>query len=523
MSVVYLVFLFLFVNACHGVLVHTAKGPVRGQDAGYYRTFFGVPYALVDKSNPFGVSLPYPDFTTPFAASDSSIKCPQAVFTAEGILQCLRLNIYVPKTSKRNLPVLVWFHGGGFLFGSAGEYDGKYLVKHEIIVVTANYRMGPYGFFCLETEDIPGNQGLRDQVTALRWIKNNIAAFGGNPNDITISGESYGGGAVELHLYSENEKLFNKAIIQSGAADEEAMYLQPDSEAAFNLAKVFNPSVTKDGALDLLAKQDPIELMIAFNATGKLLRVCKEKKFRNGRVENFITTNSSQFFNLKKVSGTPIMIGYNSKETFNDFVIQPDEFYDENQDFIEKKIRDNYKLSEEELKREANRVKRFYLGNRNISKDVMLELIDFMSDFFINHPEEKAVTRFLNQNTVVYKYLFSYIGNSPYKNVTGVGAYHTEELQYLFEWSEAGVLSGDENLKMRDRMTAMWANFVKHGKPTTCKTDLLPVKWEQALPNNRAYLNIDKEMKMGNHVYKKRMDFWDNFWKIHEKDYVFQK
>ncbi|RVE50778.1 hypothetical protein evm_004527 [Chilo suppressalis] len=258
---------------CQTTIVRTNNGWIVGQDRGDYETFFGIPYALVDEENPFGRSLPHPSFATLFHANNPSVKCPQLFPKENDIveIQCLRLNIYVPKTTNKNIPVLVYIHGGGFIIGSAGKYDAKHLVQHDIIVVTINYRLGPYGFFCLNTDSVPGNQGLKDQVSALRWIKRNIAAFGGDPDKVTIGGES----SVELHLYSENEKLFDKAIIQSGGADAEALFEEPNNNAAYTLAKTFDPKVKEQDALKLLSKQHPAEVMEVNRLSRMVLGTCE--------------------------------------------------------------------------------------------------------------------------------------------------------------------------------------------------------------------------------------------------------
>ncbi|CAH0403213.1 unnamed protein product [Chilo suppressalis] len=404
-------------------------------------------------------SLPHPGFATLFYANNPSVKCPQLFPKENDIveIQCLRLNIYVPKTTNKNIPVLVYIHGGGFIIGSAGKYDAKHLVQHDIIVVTINYRLGPYGFFCLNTDSVPGNQGLKDQVSALRWIKRNIAAFGGDPDKVTIGGES----SVELHLYSENEKLFDKAIIQSGGADAEALFEEPNNNAAYTLAKTFDPEVKEQDALKLLSKQHPTEVMEVYRLSRMVLGTCEEREQPNKRVEHFFTANSKALHRPLKVSGTQIMIGYNSKETFAGYVKLPNKGYES--DIFLEKIKNNFRLDEKTMKEAVQSVKSFYLGNKNISKDVMLELIDFTSDFMVNYPVERAVSRFLEQGALVYKYLFSYTGNSLYNNIEGAGVSHLEQLQYLFDLEAEKELKGEDNILMRDRMTALWANFVKYG------------------------------------------------------------
>ena len=105
-----------------------------------------------------------------------------------------------------DLPVMVWFHGGGFLSGQASMYGPEHLLDKDVILVTVNYRLGPLGFFTLGNEEVPGNQGMWDQYEGLKWVQNNIKSFGGNPNQVTIFGESAGGWSVTNHLASRYVK-----------------------------------------------------------------------------------------------------------------------------------------------------------------------------------------------------------------------------------------------------------------------------------------------------------------------------
>ena len=140
---------------------------------------------------------------------------------------CLYLNVWTPaKTSKEQLPVLVYFYGGGFVAGDGSEarYDGESMAKRGIVAVTVNYRLGVFGFMAHPelTKESPnkasGNYGYLDQAAALRWVKQNIAAFGGDPNKVTIAGESAGSISVSAQMASPLSKnLFRGAIGESGA------------------------------------------------------------------------------------------------------------------------------------------------------------------------------------------------------------------------------------------------------------------------------------------------------------------
>ncbi len=138
---------------------------------------------------------------------------------------CLQLNIWTPaKCGDEKLPVYVWYYGGGLQVGNPAEmeFDGERIARRGVVVVTINYRVNVFGFLChpeitAESPDAPANFGHLDQQFATRWVKRNIAAFGGDPDNITIGGQSAGGGSVLSQLTSpQNDGLFQKAIIQSG-------------------------------------------------------------------------------------------------------------------------------------------------------------------------------------------------------------------------------------------------------------------------------------------------------------------
>nr|XP_044996751.1 pyrethroid hydrolase Ces2e isoform X2 [Jaculus jaculus] len=135
---------------------------------------------------------------------------------------CLYLSVYSPAHAHEgsNLPVMVWIHGGGLVCGMASLYDGSMLAATEdVVVVTIQYRLGVLGFFSTGDHHASGNWGYLDQVAALRWVQQNIAHFGGNPDRVTIFGESAGGTSVSSHVVSPMSRgLFHGAIMQSGVA-----------------------------------------------------------------------------------------------------------------------------------------------------------------------------------------------------------------------------------------------------------------------------------------------------------------
>ncbi|MPC17299.1 Esterase FE4 [Portunus trituberculatus] len=138
-------------------------------------------------------------------------KCPQLSSRVPGAIEgqedCLYLNVYTPKPSPSNLPVMVYIHGGGFAISSAGEGGSPApLMQKDIVLVTMNYRLGTLGFLSTNDNILPGNLGLKDQVLALQWVQDNIELFGGNPKQVTIFGVSAGGISVHFHILSPSSK-----------------------------------------------------------------------------------------------------------------------------------------------------------------------------------------------------------------------------------------------------------------------------------------------------------------------------
>lgn len=217
--------------------ITTTEGDVQGIEIESMRVFRGIPYA----QPPVGELR----FTSTVAAEPREAvlelsdafgdMCPQTNITTQqvqGDEDCLFLNVYAPAEAD-DLPVMVWIHGGAFVFGNGGgEYDPTRLVAEDVIVVTLNYRLGNLGFLAHpDLEDDAGNFALMDQQQALRWVKQNIAEFGGNPDNVTLFGESAGGHSVMSHIVSPRasaEDLFQRAIVQSGSY---APFQQPKAVA----------------------------------------------------------------------------------------------------------------------------------------------------------------------------------------------------------------------------------------------------------------------------------------------------
>jgi para-nitrobenzyl esterase len=210
-------------------VVVTDKGAVRGTVSEHGRVFHAIPFA----APPVGAlrwRAPQPAAAWG-GVRDGTAAGPECAQIESGVLgqprvtteDCLYLNVYTPPVGGRHRPVMVWFHGGSYTSGSANPYDGAALARRGVVVVTVNYRLGALGFLAHPalSAEAPvvgsGNYGTLDQQAALRWVQGNAAAFGGDPDRVTIFGESAGAGSVCAHLTSPLAAgLFDRAILQSG-------------------------------------------------------------------------------------------------------------------------------------------------------------------------------------------------------------------------------------------------------------------------------------------------------------------
>ena len=217
-------------SAASGPVVQTHYGKVQGAMVSGINDFLGIPYAAPPVGNLRWVAPQAPaSWNGTLQATSYSAYCPQGfseIGPGGGSEDCLYLNVQAPATAtaSSNLPVMVWIHGGGLTTGSGQEYDGTSLIQAgNVVYVSFNYRLGLLGFMALpalakqDPHGSSGNYGLLDQQAAIAWVRQNIAAFGGNPNKITIFGESAGGQSTIDQLVSPLLGKVSSAIIESGA------------------------------------------------------------------------------------------------------------------------------------------------------------------------------------------------------------------------------------------------------------------------------------------------------------------
>ncbi|XP_064631732.1 uncharacterized protein LOC135490017 [Lineus longissimus] len=251
---IFITLLALFCSFARSVTVTTDVGEIIGIESTWkgkiVKKFFGIPFAEAPVGNlRFRPPIPKVPFTKPFSAEKIGHSCLQnehtlrnfsgmAFETEEEINEmtvnedCLNLNIWVPEGGEETKAVMIWIHGGAFVFGAGAQYNAtKLAIFGDVIVVSVNYRLGILGFFSTFDDIASGNYGLMDQQLAFKWVQQNIGAFGGDKDRVTIFGESAGSASVTWQmLVPSNEGLFQRVIAESGTAFSEWAF--PDPETA---------------------------------------------------------------------------------------------------------------------------------------------------------------------------------------------------------------------------------------------------------------------------------------------------
>lgn len=394
---------------------------------------------------------------------------------------CLYLNVWTPaKRNTKNLPVLVYFYGGGFVAGDASEprYDGESMAKKGIVVITCNYRLNIFGFFshpALSAESpykASGNYGLLDQVSALKWVQKNIDAFGGDPKKVTIAGESAGSISVSYQMASPLAKnLIAGAIGESGAGINPTLAPVPLAEAektGADFAK--NAGYTSISQLRKLSTRTLYEI---YN---------ESKRFGFPVVIDgyFLSKTLPQIFNAKEQAQVPLLLGWNSAEIPGVAFMQGQPYKDEN--YIDR--------VKKEYPNDFEKVMKLY--PHGSEKEIEFSATALAADRFIAYSTWKWFDLHRNNSSQpVYRYLYSKLrpplaDNSLASGLAGgtmmkdpnapkapeaIGAPHACEIEYCmgnlhlvkdYAWTA-------DDYKVSETMLNYFANFIKSGNPNDGK------------------------------------------------------
>jgi para-nitrobenzyl esterase len=469
-------------------VVHTASGPVRGVIHDGLREFKGIPYA----EPPVGAlrwTLPRP--VKPWKevrdATQYGSACPQlsrfGLTEASDDEDCLTLNITAPFDGKpaRKKPVFVWIHGGQFVGGASALYPLGNLAKSgDLVVVSINYRLGVFGFMPHPgfDKDYNGGYGLKDQRLALAWIRRNIAKFGGDPNNITIAGESAGGASVCMHLISPQETrgLFNRVIMQSaGCATplHSVQEAQKIGETVANLVGCSDGGTDARAAVACMRKKPVKELLEAASKAGGSDLMAYAPAIGTKTVP----LQGAEAFRSGKFVRVPVMNGGTRDEMrlYLAYEVQAGE----------KVTSDNY----------ADKLKAIYGANAsailekypaaNYSSPAAA-LGTVMSDFHptvgLNNCIYLEQAKLMRKRVPVYELAFGDRNAPPVTTDPGfeMGAVHSSELPYFFpHFDNTSKVAGPDlapaSLTLAIQMTAYWTSFARNGTPVAKDSPAWPL------------------------------------------------
>ncbi|XP_075973076.1 carboxylesterase 1C-like [Anticarsia gemmatalis] len=484
--------------------VNTSVGIIYGVREEFTK-FLGIPYGLIDIYDYFADAKPYPRFETAFHANKHPEKCAQ--FTPngpEGTMQCLNLNIYQPNnlTSTDKLPVMVYLHGGNFAEGSGNINEitnlspisglsyvqtPKNLIDHNVILVTVNYRLGIFGFLC-DLENNYANQGIKDQLLALKWIKNNIAAFGGDENNILLFGHDSGSISADIHLLYSDTDLFNKVIMQSGN------FFSPIGKSKPVQGDLTFQSVQRMKDMIKYIINSPEQNVFTTNDMWKNLIVEHKNKHFKPCIDGKFIKNKPRNTNFTNKS---ILIG----NTVNEQMLLrkgTDDLMDRN---------DTYKMAFSVLPPPAlDSIEEFYVMGNSTAETILIS-----NDLLYNYPAEKSAEFYVENKATVYRYLFSYPGGRyivKYSRSSVLGL-RSDETNYLFNLKTAPELTSPEDANMIVYLTTTWTNFAKYGNPSTITGRGAWPKYDMQTKYTR---DIGSSLRNVKFLYSARTQFWGEFY-----------
>lgn len=482
-----------------------ADGALIGETDGETRIFLGVPFA----APPIGAlrflppQPPIP-WSTPRAANEYAPRCAQldsddpSRVHEDSSENCLYLNVWAPE-GKGPFPVLVFIPGGGYVNGGNDEplFDGAHLSKMgEQIVVVANHRLGPFGFLAhpeilAEYGPKTANLGLLDQRAALHWVHENIGAFGGDPENITLAGNSSGAGSVCFHLVSnESRALIRRAIMQSpicsGAPHpslSESLERRDELASALGCADI---ACLRERSADAILKALPV----------------KERYFVGDGVNwlpvvdgELVTENPAELLRAGAAESIPILTG--STEDEGSYFIEEGSIADASELF---------EIAKDAFGSDAAARLLDYYGEGRPPEAVA---VDIISDLFTCDARRLARAH-QEAGGRVYHYHFT---RTDFDLFAGLGAYHNAEMVYLFNTPIYGFRISPVGFPLARAIQRFFSGFIRTGTPTGAEPS-----WPAYSAANPQSMRFDLELSIIEDVRRERCDFMDII--VRENDFA---
>jgi para-nitrobenzyl esterase len=423
---------------------------------------------------------------------------------------CLFLNVWSPAgaTPGAKLPVMFWIYGGGFVFGSSAlpNTSGIQFAKHGVVLVAANYRVGRFGFFAFPSlsrehpDEIKGNYAYMDQIAALQWVKRNIAAFGGDPNNVTIFGFSAGGVSVHSLLASPLARgLFHKAIVESGGSRDSVLTARQMSKdgidpnypvsaetIGINFARSMGIEGTDQAALARLRSLTAEEVLRGSTAQPSVSVPSYETTpILDGKL---VTETAETAYKANRQPRVPIMLGSNSGDTAGNRIKA---------------------TTKEQLFARfgqwSSQAKAAY--DPDGSADLATLIANANNDFGQAEPARFAASAFAANGSPVYLYRFSYVQTAMRERMAA--APHGGEISFVFGTLGTGGFGPPlppmaQDLEVSRIAQSYWVNFAKTGNPNGAS---LPT-WPRYDPNKDLIFDFhpDGTASAGPDPWKARLD-----------------
>lgn len=502
----FLLFWAVLSTKAQNKIIQTKEGKIEGEIKNGIQVFKGIPFAAppiggfrwkapqpvipwngVKSCKAFGPS-PMQDPPVPFMCWSEEYLIPKEPISED----CLYLNVWSgAKSQKEKRPVFVYIYGGGFRSGGAGcaIYDGEAMAKKGLVFVTINYRVGVFGFFAHpelskeSSSNSSGNYAMLDMVAALKWVKENIAQFGGNPNNVTIAGQSAGAFAVNNLVASPLAKgLINKAIAESGGS-----ILDSPLRPKLSLKSAEEQGLKFAESLKCKSLADLRNLTSA--------EIHKGKGGLSSPIVDgyFLPESIGEIFKKGKQNDVPIIVGWND----DDRVSGPPSSAAIFKENSRKRFGDS---AEEFLKvYPADNDEQAAKSQIGVGRDEIFGVQDY------------AWAKIQTQTGKSKAYIYNFNRKLPsYSAETDFGAFHTGEVPYAYNNLHTVKRPFEKvDYEISDKMSDYWVNFAKTGNPNGGK---LP-KWEMYEPQYEKVLIIDKEIVSKPLPSKAQMQFWEKYLK----------
>ena len=433
---------------------------------------------------------------------------------------CLYLNVYVPDGINGPFPVIVWLHGGGFVAGSTFPEPGKMVDQGQVIMVTVNYRLGVFGFMTTQDEEFPSNNGLWDQYMAIKWVHDNIQNFRGDPDTITLFGESAGAMSTALHVISPvSSKYFQKVILQSGSMT--SIIARSPKRAVNKFAELVGCPISSSASfkaclqkvhLDDILKYSKPEWYVYNQAQQQVDFVWTpiiDGDFIPGEPLSLI--NNASFLNEQGVFQKDFIIGVLNDEgaiiTTNFFypisvsALSNSTFFTDLQVYL---LENRFGIKNQTEPTLIEAINTFYTGGAKLSSHPNARsVLDFCADLlFVLPAVETALSVSNTQVTRKSKtFLFQFDYCPPTAESQAPCFRHGDILALVFPRKN---ITDPVKAKLSNQIISLLTDFAKTSNPGTG----LSCGWPEFTPESRQYLRISPSSDIRSFLYHYRMQFW---------------